>query len=438
MKEQIRIPTGKVQRATKFLKTGAKVGGNYVRHYTRKLFDKESDGDMLHAENAEDIYNSLGELKGSALKVLQMMSLDRNILPKAYQEKFTQAQYSAPPLSYPLVVKTFNQTFGKSPEGMFETFTRRAVNAASIGQVHQATLSGKKLAVKIQYPGVAESITSDLKIVKPFAKVLFGISEADIDYYMQEVRQKLIDETDYQLELQNSMEITNACAGLNNLKFPMYYPEYSGPKVITMDWVDGMHLEQFLSANPGQEVRNQIGQAIWDFYDYQIHQLHKLHADAHPGNFIFHGDGSVSVLDFGCVKEIPDEYYRDYFRVHDKNLVYNEPLFEQWLYDLSFLNVNDTNEEKKLYKGIFSEMTKLVGRPFFEGHFDFGDDDFFMSVYRLGERIAKTKEIRNSKYPRGSKHGLYINRTYFGLYQLLNNLKAQVRTGKSQYNKLVA
>ncbi len=438
MKEQVRIPTGKVQRATRFIKTGAKVGGNYMKHYTRKLFDQDADSEILHQDNAEDIYNALSQLKGSALKVLQMMSIDRNILPKAYQEKFSMAQYSAPPLSYPLVVKTFKQTFGKTPEQLFDSFSRQAVNAASIGQVHQATLGGQNLAVKIQYPGVAQSITSDLRIVKPFAKVLFGIGDADIEYYMQEVEQKLLEETDYLLELRNSMEIAHACGELENLWFPVYYPEYSGPRVITMDWIEGMHMDEWLATNPEQALRNRIGQAIWDFYDFQVHRLHKLHADAHPGNFIFHPDGSVTVLDFGCVKEIPEDYYQMYFRIHDKRLVYNDLHFEQWLYDLSFLNESDTPGEKRLFKDIFSEMVKLVGRPFHEDHFDFGDDRFFQSIYQLGERIARTKEVRGSKNPRGSKHGLYINRTYFGLYQLLNTLKAQVHTGRSKYNQLVA
>ncbi|MCK5368137.1 MAG: AarF/ABC1/UbiB kinase family protein, partial [Cyclobacteriaceae bacterium] len=93
MKEQSSIPTGKVQRASKFLRTGAKIGGNYVKHYTRKMFDEGVKWSDLHEDNAKDIYESLSHLKGGALKVAQMMSLDQGILPKAYQEKFTQAQY---------------------------------------------------------------------------------------------------------------------------------------------------------------------------------------------------------------------------------------------------------------------------------------------------------------------------------------------------------
>ncbi len=206
MKEQISIPTSKVQRASKFVKTGAKVGGNYIKHYSKKLFDPSRSRDELDADNAEDIYNSLSELKGSALKVAQMLSMDKNVLPTPYQDKFSLSQYSAPPLSYPLVVKTFNKYFGKSPEELFDSFSKKAVNAASIGQVHQATIKGKKLAVKIQYPGVAESISSDLKIVKPIAAQMFKVSTAELNQYIGEVEEKLIEETNYSLELERSIE----------------------------------------------------------------------------------------------------------------------------------------------------------------------------------------------------------------------------------------
>lgn len=154
MKEYDRIPVGKVQRASKFIAIGASIGTNYLKHYGRKLVNPETTREKLHEENASDIYNSLSELKGSALKVAQMLSMDRGMLPTAYQQKFAMAQYSAPPLSYPLVSQTFRKAIGKGPEQLYDTFEKQARNAASIGQVHQATLDGKQLAVKIQYPGL--------------------------------------------------------------------------------------------------------------------------------------------------------------------------------------------------------------------------------------------------------------------------------------------
>jgi predicted unusual protein kinase regulating ubiquinone biosynthesis (AarF/ABC1/UbiB family) len=165
MKEQTSIPTGKVERAGRFVATGLKVGTNYLKHYTKKLIDPSLSKEELHADNAEDIYDTLSNLKGGALKVAQMLSMDRGMLPKAYTDRFAMAQYSAPPLSGPLVVNTFLKTLGKPPSQLFDTFDMQASNAASIGQVHKAAKWGKELAVKIQYPGVANSVRSDLRIV---------------------------------------------------------------------------------------------------------------------------------------------------------------------------------------------------------------------------------------------------------------------------------
>ncbi len=428
MKEQINIPTSKVQRASKFLKTGAKIGGNYMRHYTRKIFDEKMDKTTLHEENANDIYESLSHLKGGALKVAQMMSLDQGLLPKAYQQKFAMAQYSAPPLSYPLVVKTFKEQLKKVPLELFDTFTNKAVNAASIGQVHQATLNGQKLAVKVQYPGVARSLKSDLQIVKPFARLLFNISDADIDYYMDEVQEKLLEETDYELELQHGSEISYACSHLPNLVFPHYYPSLSSKRIITMEWMDGFHIDDFLLTEPTQEVRKRIGQALWDFYDFQIHVLKKVHADAHPGNYLFREDGTVAVIDFGCVKEIPLDFYQQYFRIHDRDFASDPSKFEEWLYDLSFLNTSDTPKEKALFKGLFREMVDLFGKPFHSDEFDFSDDNFFKAIYNLSEQVASSREIKSANAARGARDGLYINRTYFGLYHILNKLRARIIT----------
>jgi len=291
LKEQGSIPVSKVQRAAKFISTGAKVGGNYVKHYAKKMVNPSMNKDELHQNNATDIYNSLSELKGSALKVAQMMSMDKNLLPRAYQDKFTMAQYSAPPLSYPLVVKTFQKYFQKTPEQLFDTFTRSAVNAASIGQVHQATKEGKTLAIKIQYPGIADSVTSDLRLVRPFALRLLNMNEKELDNYMGEVEERLIEETDYQLEVARSREISEACVHIPNIRFPKYYDELSSDRIITMDWIAGKHIKEWMDTKPSQALRNQVGQALWDFYHHQVHNLKQVHADHIQGTLSFRRTG---------------------------------------------------------------------------------------------------------------------------------------------------
>lgn len=430
MKEFDRIPVSKVHRASKFITTGARIGTNYLKHYSKKLVNGDTGRDQLHQDNARDIYNSLSELKGSALKVAQMLSMDKTLLPTAYQQKFTMAQYSAPPLSYPLVAKIFRQQFGKSPDHLFDSFTRNAVNAASMGQVHQAVLNGRKLAIKIQYPGVGDSIKSDLAMVKPIALTMFKLNPADYDEFMREVEDRMLEEADYRLELQRSIELSGKTSHLKDLIFPGYYPEYSGEKVLTMDWLEGDLLGEVLRKPVSGEIRNKLGQAMWDFYNFQMHALRSVHADPHPGNFIVTPDHKLGIIDFGCVKNIPDDFYGEYFKLLDRNFYDNPEELDKVFHKLRFLYDTDTPEEKQFFRGIFVKLLELLSRPFRTEVFDFSDKRYFESLYKFGEELASNKALRESKKTRGVRDAIYINRTYFGLYSILHDLKATVRTGQ--------
>lgn len=429
MEEYDRIPVSKVHRATKFLATGARIGTNYLKHYGKSLVNPEQTKDELHENNARDIYNSLSELKGSALKVAQMLSMDRSLLPTAYQQKFTMAQYSAPPLSYPLVVKTIQKYFGKGPDKLFDTFTTSAVNAASIGQVHQATLAGKKLAVKIQYPGVADSVKSDLAMVKPVALSMFKLNGAEYDDFIQEVEVRMLEETDYNLELKRSVELSEKSAHLDGLVFPKYYPDYSAERVLTMDWLEGKPLGEILGKPLPEGTGDKLGQAMWDFYHFQIHTLRAMHADPHPGNFIITPDYKLGIIDFGCVKEISDDFYARYFQLLGKDFLTSPDKMEKAFYDLRFIYDTDSAEEKDFFKSVFTRLVELLSRPFRSDYFDFSDKQYFESLYAFGEELAGMKALRDSKKARGVRDALYINRTYFGLYTILHDLKARVKTG---------
>uniref|UniRef100_UPI003F72A098 ABC1 kinase family protein n=1 Tax=Dyadobacter sp. TaxID=1914288 RepID=UPI003F72A098 len=354
------IPTSKIRRATKLITTGVKIGGNYLKYYGEKITNPESARDNLNTNNAEDIYDSLKNLKGSALKVAQMLSMEKNFLPQAYVEKFSLSQFSVPPLSAPLVIKTFRKYFGKSPLDLFDSFNPNAINAASIGQVHKATKNGKELAVKIQYPGVAESISSDLALVKPIAMKMFNIQAKDSDKYFKEVETKLTEETNYNLEIASSTEIAEACAHIPNLRFPSYYPEFSCERVITMDWMQGRHLSEFCKTNTDQALANKIGQALWDFYMYQVHQLRKVHADPHPGNFLIDEQDNLIAIDFGCIKEIPESFYVPYFDLAEPEKLNDPATFRQGLVDLEILQPKDTEKEIVYFSNLFRDILSLL------------------------------------------------------------------------------
>ena len=426
--EQNQIPTSKIQRASRFVRTGAKVGGNYVKHFSKKLLNPDLARDELDEQNAKDIYGALSELKGSALKAAQMLSMDQGVMPKAYAQQFAQAQHKAPPLSGPLIVKTFKEYFGQAPSEIFDHFEMQSSHAASIGQVHRAEKGGETLAVKIQYPGVGDSVVSDLNLVRPMARRLFGWKDRDLDAYFEEVKTRLVEETDYALELRRSMKISQACAHLPNLAFATYYPDYSAERVITMSWMQGMHLDDFLATSSSQEVRNAIGQALWDFYNYQLHSLKVMHADAHPGNFLFREDGTVAVLDFGCVKEIPDSFYENYFSLLRPATLQDPEQLKQGLMAAQLIFPDDTPEDQQRYTAIATEAMSMVLRPFHQNTFDFGDESYFDEIYAYGEKMGRDPALRQSKVPRGDANGLYMSRTYFGLFSILNQLKARVET----------
>ena len=428
MKTIDKIPTSKIDRASQMVKTGIKIGGNYIAYYGEKIINPSLNKDKLNENNAEDIYDGLKNLKGSALKVAQMLSMDKSIMPQQYVEKFSLSQFSVPPLSAPLVRKTFKKYFNQYPDELFDTFSPDAINAASIGQVHKATKNGLNLAVKIQYPGVAESISSDLTMVKPIATRMFNLKGKDKEKYFKEVEDKLYEETNYVLELEQSISISSKCAFIENLRFPTYYPEYSCDKILTMEWIDGRHLSEFAKDNIDEIKGDKIGQALWDFYMFQMHHLREVHADPHPGNFLIDKNDNLVAIDFGCIKKVPLEFYVPYFELASPSVIDNPVIFNEKLYELEILRLDDSPAEIEYFTKMFHELLSLFTLPFHGDFFDFSDEVFFGNIATMGEKLTKDTQLRKMNGNRGSKHFLYINRTFFGLYNLLHDLKARVTT----------
>jgi len=434
MDSQNNITSSKIGRAAKLVGTGAKIGTNYFKYYAKKSITGNDDREMLHQDNATDIYDSLSNLKGSALKVAQMLSMDKNLLPRAYTDKFAMSQYSAPPMSGPLVIKTYKTATGRYPTEDFDQFDTKSLAAASIGQVHLAKKGDKEYAIKIQYPGISDSIKSDLRLVKPVANAMFGLSEKEMKKYFEEVEEKLLEETQYDLELQRGMQIATACAHLEHVYFPQYYPEFSNNKVLVMDYIRGKHLKEYLETNPTQEQKNSVAQALWNFYEFQLHEEKAIHADPHPGNFLFDDNGNVGVIDFGCVKVVPEDFYVSYFPLLIEEIQDNKPLIDSLLRSIEIIFPGDSSAVESELTSAFLKMTTLLSRPFRSETFHF-TDSFLDEIYAMGEEIYKIPEVRRPTQPRGSKHALYINRTYFGIYSIMSDLNAEIKTGHGDWRE---
>jgi len=429
MKEQTSIPKHKVTRAAKLVGSGTKIGMSYVKYAARKALTGNDDKTQFHEATAIESYKTFSKLKGAPLKLAQMLSMDRNMIPEQYADQFSQALYSAPPLSYPLVVKTFQQEMGKGPQEIFDDFSKKAVAGASIGQVHKAVIDGEEFAVKIQYPGIAQSLNSDLAIVKPLAMKLFNIDGKAIEPYLQEIKARLLEETDYVREREVSEDLISKSSHLNMTHFPTYREDLSSTRILTMSWIDGQTLDKYAESDAPQEKKNKIAQALWDFYHHQIHTLNVFHADPHPGNFIIKDD-ELYVLDFGCVKELPEDFYKDYFKIIHPDMLdpKNEEEFTELLYRFDLLLEEDSPEDARVMKSLFYESIELLSRPFSEGEFDFSDESYFEELAAIGERTREDKHIQSLSQARGSAHALYLNRTYFGVYNICGALKAHVKT----------
>jgi predicted unusual protein kinase regulating ubiquinone biosynthesis (AarF/ABC1/UbiB family) len=421
------FPSSKYDRGKIFAKTGLKVGTNYAKHYLKNLRGSDSErNSKFYNQTAQQIFSEFTKLRGTALKIAQSLSIDQGLLPDEFSEVMTQAQYSVPPINRSLVRSIIKRELGSYPEALFESFDTEAMAAASIGQVHAARLkSGEKVAVKIQYPGVRDTIASDLGLAKSLFK-RFIKNRDDLDEYFEEIESTLRLETDY---IHEGETIDRFHERFSNDKFetPRWIEDFSTERAFTMSFIEGEHLKEFLDRNPSQEEKNSFGQKIWDFFHEQIRQSDEIHADTHPGNFLLTKDGKLGIIDFGCVKNFPDEFFRDYLLLLPTHLERDLEKIKA-LYDrLGVLKGDpETDEKEKRYFEFCLNYGFTFAMPYESETFDFGDPEY----KELIRGYTKNAPIGNEA--RGNKHFLYSTRVHLGLYHFLMKLGATVETRKSQ------
>ena len=266
---------------------------------------------------------------------------------------------------------------------------------------------------------------SDIRIVKPFATRMFNLTSADVEKYFVEMEARLLEETDYHLELQRSVDLSQKSADLPLTRFPNYYPDMSSERIITMDWIEGEMLDQYAQRMDGSPESQLVGQALWEFYHFQVHTLRAFHADPHHGNFIVK-DNTLWVIDFGCVKVVPDDYYYDYFQLLDRERLYDDAIFTEMLEKLDLVFPDDGPAERRKLVEIFRESIELLGRPFHTQEFDFADPKYMDEIAAFSEKTSRDEEWKLISSGRGNPHALYINRAYFGLYNIMANMKVKI------------
>lgn len=278
--------------------------------------DQEAEARVRMGEEvkktAEAMLKTLGEMKGLPLKFGQMASYIDGIAPPGYEEKFQAALKKlldrAPPLSPEAAIQMVTQELGAPPEQIYASWEREPFAAASIGQVHHATTKGgERVAVKVQYPGMDKAIENDLKSVGMLEAMVAPIArKLNVRQTLDEFRRVFLDELDYAREAEMAELFRRMNAGDPDIYVPRVHHALTTRRVITLEFVDGMSYAEFCERG-SQEARNRAGFAIWRFTFRSMLRYGVLYADPHPGNYRFHEDGRVSILDYGCVKHLPPE-----------------------------------------------------------------------------------------------------------------------------------
>ncbi len=391
------------------------------------------------AELGEILFQALNQLKGTALKVSQLLSMETNLLPEGVRAVLARGCHQATPLNRALVHKVFQQEFGQPPSALFPSFEDRAFAAASLGQVHHAVLpGGEAVVVKVQYPGIAASVGSDMRMIRSLLQGLrLGTdllpSRAIVERTLDNVERTLAEELDYTHEA-GQLRWFAAHAQLPGLHIPQPVEGLCTQRVLTLQQAQGVHLDAWLAARPTQRARNRAGQLLFDWFMHSVFDWGRLHADPHPGNFLFMPDGSVSVLDFGCTRAISPGFAQAIARSWRALLARGEgatPAARAWgLAELreAYLSlglISPTLSEGDFEQQLMPAITALQAwqiEPFRHTHFNFAKRSAYPAPTPAEQRtVSRLMTGMSEELP-------YFERAVLGLSHMLKALKAEVRT----------
>ena len=300
--------SGAVRRGFRLGKLGLSLTGSYLGYQAQNLLL----GDARRAERkrgfqqdaSRRVRQELQSLKGAAMKLGQILSLQTHALPEEAIQELANLQMRAPGMHPALARAQFKSSCGKYPEEVFREFESDPFAAASLGQVHRAiTRSGERVAVKLQYPAIRSAIENDFKLFRSATLPGRLTGHAPVAL-LDEIQRGFLEETDYLHEGRNLDFFGQGLGGFPYLSIPKVHWALTTDRVLTMSFIDGAPLETFLEGKPPQAVRDLIGSRVVELYYSQLHRLRALHADHHPGNYLFQPDGRIGLVDFGCVKRL--------------------------------------------------------------------------------------------------------------------------------------
>lgn len=418
------------RRALSMASMGADIAGSYVGYLFQRAFLGEARSNTKlkssHTRAARRMREELQSLRGPAMKLGQTLSLQTGTLPDEVLAELATLQMEAPGMHPSLVRVQIKRSLGSEPEEIFRDFAPEPFAAASLGQVHRAvTREGQRVAVKIQYPGIRQTIENDFTLFRAVSKPAQAsghIPRAAID----EMEQQVLAETDYRREADNIEFFAQRLAPLSFVKVPRVLRQYSSDKVLTMSLMTGRHLEDFLGQRPSQKLRSDLGSHLFELFQFQLLKVEAFHADPHWGNYLFSDDATIELVDFGCVKYFQPEsvaYLRSVFLYPgSRDSADFRRLLER---HYRLVGKKLPAATRRALIGFADNFYRKVYPPELEKRqqlFDFGDTVFLQDYLRESKNLFRTKGVLTEF--------IFMGRAEMGLYQTLHRLRARVATSQ--------
>jgi predicted unusual protein kinase regulating ubiquinone biosynthesis (AarF/ABC1/UbiB family) len=407
------------------MQLGAGLAGTYLAYQLQRPLLNAEDAKgrrrILCRNHAKRVRKELQELRGPIMKVGQVLSMQTHLLGPEMIEELSALQMQAPPMHPTLMRAQFKAAFGKYPREVFRSFDEEPFAAASLGQVHWAiTRGGEEVAVKIQYPAMREAIQSDFQALRAAglaARMTGHLQESVI----REAERGILEETDYAREARNIDYFRKALAPLGFVRVPKLHPNLSTDQVLTMSRVRGLRLQDFLKTKPAQEVRDKLGTALTRLFFFQLFCVQALHADPHPGNYLLNHDGTIGLVDFGCVKYLKSEVVSCYAQFWSRQWAHDDKLFAQIIHVIFGPKISPREPRvRRCMNGIkrfYDEFHPLdAGSKVLE----LADARFMVGLGELAKTLLKNKFL--------SPEFLFLSRTESGMCNLLHTLKSRVAT----------
>jgi predicted unusual protein kinase regulating ubiquinone biosynthesis (AarF/ABC1/UbiB family) len=422
------LPQGRVRRTARVGSVigaqGARYAGTRAANIARSKEKAAEAIDARHLEAAERMVDVLGTMKGAAMKIGQLASfIDTEFIPEEYrelyQQKLSKLRSEAPPMPWRKVKSVLEEEWDGEPiEGLFEDFEQDAAAAASIGQVHRAVLpDGRKVAVKVQYPGIAEALRADLQNAQMLMRMAKALAPGlDARAVADELKERVLEELDYEYEAQNQRTFARAYRGHPFIYVPDVVSRLSRRRVLVTEWVDG-HGFDYVKELP-QEARDRFGEVVYRFCFGSIYHLQHFNADAHPGNYLLLDDGRVAFLDFGMTKQLDKEQIELEIAALDAAMGNDPERLRRALGDLGFLHKPERVDAERLM-----EHVRVVGGWYME------DRDVTVDSQLVMRALAAVTDPRAGFYDLWRRENLPANelmgrRMETGVLAVLGQLRA--------------